>query len=600
MATHSESEIMYLISPAFDILMLNAGFEGIWQRAASTFLGKKCYREIEKREEPCPHCPGIVALRTGTMSEAEGCAVLDDGTRIPFLLHAYPLYGVTGEPAGFVETAEDISERKRSEDAARYEAALVNDLLATSSISRVLGLGLEAALRLEGAESGCVFTVDPRTGVREFVARRGPSAPEMESLTPPTTSATVGIPEGATLLMRVPILCSRQQVAELAVRFSGDAHLWPTGRPKLEAVASLLVSALSRIKAERLRGDATINVQTVIGAIPLAAFFLDSRGTVTVWNDEAERVFGWSEADVLRRMPAFIPDGEEERFLALVSEATRSLGSTGFEFRCLHRNGEAHDVRFRAAPIRDVIGDGTSYLVITARADSGVSPEEYFTGDAQKQVSAGNPRESDLSPNELTHEALTAAQALGHLLQTVARGLAPTQDSGESVVPISADATGGMAGGKMSISWADSGSLDIHLRLLAGEERLAQDLPPAQTLVIQSEVENGRRLEEVLRDLGCSPTLCPSVSAALELLRGQNGKRPPELAIVDMVMPDGPSGVETAKLLMAAEPKLRVVVSSDRGVLGHTAHGFAAAISRPYTNDKVQSAVAEALRQRVR
>jgi PAS domain S-box-containing protein len=547
---------MMLVSPTFDILMFHPGLERMWKRPASTFLGKKCYSEIEKREEPCPHCPGVVALQKGTIVEAETYAVLDDGTRVPFLNRAYPIYGVAGEAAGFVETCENISERRRGEDDARFEVTLISDLLGTSSTSRVLTLGLDAALRFEDAESGCIFTVDPVTGSRELAAQRGLPAAEIDSLVSLPTDSTVTTVQGASLLVRVPVMLHGAAIAELVVKLAGD-RAWTSIGPRLEAVASVLSAALARIKEERLRGDAGMNIEMIVETVPTAIVFLDSRGIVTVWNREAERLFGWTRADALGSVPPFVGAGQEEHFQSLVSSVLGSLAAPEFGFCCLRKNGSAIDVWFRVAPLQDAMGDGTSCLLVAIRSDSGAV--------------------------QLTASLEGGAQALEQLFSSISRGLASTGNEG-------------MGAGRMSMSWSEDGELDIHVCPGAIEGRPARGHAPTRGIVVQNDEESGMRLGEILRDLGCSATVCISVSEALELLRvwSDRGERP-DFAIVEALMPGESGGVETARLLRLLQPELRVVVTSDRGVVGHAAHGFTAAISRPYEKELVRKAVIDAL-----
>lgn len=592
---------MLLVSPSFDILMLHPSFEALWHRPGSTFLGKKCYREIEKREEPCPHCPGVIALRTGAAAEVESCAVLDDGTRVPFMLRALPVYGAAGEPAGFVETCQNISERRRGEDDARFEVTLINDLLGTSSTSRVLGLGLDAALRLDGAASGCVFALGPGNGVRELVAQRGLEAAEIESLPSLMTNSTVATPQGASLVVHVPVLCNAEPVAELVVRLAGDPIAWISSRSRLEAVALVVASALARIRADRLRGDAGMNMQTIVSTIPLATLFLDDHGAVTVWNEASERMFGWPEHDALGHVPAFVPGGDQERFFSLVSNGGGTSRAPGFKFRCLDKVGRAFDVWFRAASIRDVTGDGSSHLVVATGVESGASSWADSNGGAPKRVPTESSHVSGPAPEALDHEALSAAHALERLFTRISSGLSPAQNLVDNVASGAADAFGDIVGGSMSVSWTKEGALDIHGCLAAAEELSPRVLGPAHALVIQSDEESGKRLERILQSLGYSTTVCTSISAAVGHLRtSQDRGRPADFAIVEMVMPEGPGAVETAKLLRVVVPGLQVVVSSERGVVGHAAHGFAAAISRPYADDTVKIAAIEALRQRSR
>ena len=72
---------MNLISVDFDLVMVNRTNERLYGKSMVALLGNKCYREFEKRDEPCPHCPGRLALETGEAQEAETTGLRDDGTR---------------------------------------------------------------------------------------------------------------------------------------------------------------------------------------------------------------------------------------------------------------------------------------------------------------------------------------------------------------------------------------------------------------------------------------------------------------------------------------------------------------------------------------
>ena len=85
-------------------------------------LGNKCYREFEKRDEPCPHCPGRLALETGEAQEAETTGLRDDGTRFAARIKAHPVIGPDNRPTGFIEIVEDITEQKRAESLALIDA----------------------------------------------------------------------------------------------------------------------------------------------------------------------------------------------------------------------------------------------------------------------------------------------------------------------------------------------------------------------------------------------------------------------------------------------------------------------------------------------
>ena len=83
------------------------------------FPGKKCYREFEKREAVCPHCPGVKAMATGEAAEVETEGVRDDGSRFAAVVKASPWRGPDGAALGFIEMVEDVTPKRRAEEKLR-------------------------------------------------------------------------------------------------------------------------------------------------------------------------------------------------------------------------------------------------------------------------------------------------------------------------------------------------------------------------------------------------------------------------------------------------------------------------------------------------
>jgi|GEM_PF-4067881 len=109
-----------LIDPDHNVIMTNEVQGKIFRRPAEEFVGKKCYKEFEKRDQICPHCPGVIAMATGKPTEVEVIGTLDDGTHIPARVRAFPIHDTqTGKLRGFIETVEDITELKKMRDAQR-------------------------------------------------------------------------------------------------------------------------------------------------------------------------------------------------------------------------------------------------------------------------------------------------------------------------------------------------------------------------------------------------------------------------------------------------------------------------------------------------
>jgi PAS domain S-box-containing protein len=103
----------------YKITMTNNAMGRYFHKPVCELVGKQCFQEFEKRTSVCSHCPGTKAMKTGRPEEAETEGVRDDGSRVPVRLQAFRTIGPDGTVTGFVEIVEDITERKKAEEALR-------------------------------------------------------------------------------------------------------------------------------------------------------------------------------------------------------------------------------------------------------------------------------------------------------------------------------------------------------------------------------------------------------------------------------------------------------------------------------------------------
>src|SRR5487761_1519208 len=111
------------------------------------------------------------------------------------------------------------------------------------------------------------------------------------------------------------------------------------------------------VPAGQLRVDATARAVIECAADAIVAF--DTDRTVLLWNPAAERMFGWTAAEVVGLEPPIIPEELKAEHNAVL-ERVRGGGQISFATRRVRQDGSALDVRIdTSALITPSASDGT-------------------------------------------------------------------------------------------------------------------------------------------------------------------------------------------------------------------------------------------------
>jgi PAS domain S-box-containing protein len=133
-----------IIDRNFRIILMNSGQAKMNRKSVEQCIGQECFRIFEKREAVCPHCPGTIAMATGKPAEIETQGVRDDGSTLPVRVQAFPTFDQNGDVTGFIEVVEDITERKRAEEALNKSFQLLRD---TGEMAKVGGWELDLSTK---------------------------------------------------------------------------------------------------------------------------------------------------------------------------------------------------------------------------------------------------------------------------------------------------------------------------------------------------------------------------------------------------------------------------------------------------------------------
>jgi PAS domain S-box-containing protein len=134
------------------------------------------------------------------------------------------------------------------------------------------------------------------------------------------------------------------------------------------------ISERKRAEEDLQRTNQTL--KALIAASPLAILAIDPNGLVQSWNQAAERIFGWSEAEVLGKPSPLSPPALREQSLALRRRVLAGESFADFQTRRQRKDGTLIDVSISAAPLYDAQGQVSGIMAVVADITARKQAEE--------------------------------------------------------------------------------------------------------------------------------------------------------------------------------------------------------------------------------
>jgi PAS domain S-box-containing protein len=262
-------------------------------------------------------------------------------------------------PIRVVVAHEDISERKRAEEArrlteAKYRGIFENAvegiyqttvdgrfLTANPMLARIYGFSSPEELVTETSVPRNHFYVEP--GRREQFMRL---VVEHQALTGFESQI-------------------RRQDGSL-VWISENARVVLSSKGDVIGYEGTVVDISDRKRAEETLHEANDTLRAIIQASPLAIFTLDREGIIRSWNAAAERMFGWAEAEVKHRPTPLLPADRINEFHELMGRLMQGEAFVGFQSRRLRKDGSLIDASISAAPLYDATGRVNGVMTVMA------------------------------------------------------------------------------------------------------------------------------------------------------------------------------------------------------------------------------------------
>lgn len=170
------------------------------------------------------------------------------------------------------------------------------------------------------------------------------------------------------LATQVAIAIQQSELYEQLQQLNAELEIRVQQRTEELAQAnnSLRAEIIVRQQTEAALRHTNQTLQALIAASPRAIFTLDLDGKVKLWNLGAERMFGWTEAEVLDQPNPTVPEDKLEEHNALLESVLQGTTLPSVESRRQKKDGSPIDISFSAAPLRDREGNINGLVAVVA------------------------------------------------------------------------------------------------------------------------------------------------------------------------------------------------------------------------------------------
>jgi PAS domain S-box-containing protein len=173
---------------------------------------------------------------------------------------------------------------------------------------------------------------------------------------------------------------------------------------------------------DRERIDST--ARAVIECAADAILAIGPDRTISLWNPAAERLFGWTAAEVVGLDPPFVPEELRAEHHAVL-ERVASGGQVSFATRRVRKDGTLLDLRIDASRMTDSAGEFTGWVCVCHRSGDDEAVRHYMAerarvvrrlGDVVADMNAELELEAVLDRIAASLRELTRADAGGFVL----------------------------------------------------------------------------------------------------------------------------------------------------------------------------------------
>ena len=296
------------------------------------------------------------AVADGTPYELEMRAIRTDGEIRHCLARGHAEMGPEGKATRLFGSLQDITERKRAEEALRVSEEKYRSIVETTA-EWIWEIDLTG--RHTFSNPGVTAILGYR--LEEFIGQGASSLLHAEDRTEVETTLPRLIAEKRGW---------RGWVLRWRHKDGSYRYLESNASPIINAAGELVGylgadrDITERKRAEEAVQEARQTLEAVVQASPLPILALNRDGSVTMWNPAAERTFGWSEQEILGSQNPAVPKERMDESNAMFLRVLGGSGFTGVETRRQRKDGSLIDVSISTAPLRDSRGNTNGVMAV--------------------------------------------------------------------------------------------------------------------------------------------------------------------------------------------------------------------------------------------
>ena len=342
---------------------------------AEALVGRHCYELWGEGHQPCPDCPVLRAMETRRPQESE--RVSSDG-RVWFL-RACPVLDADGEVTGTVEFGQDITERRRAEEALHDREEQYRTLVANipGVVYRCevdppwrVQFCSEKALEVIGYSAADFMSDKVLYGTLihpdDLPAAKGAVAEAVGSGRPFAVEHRLIHPDGTLRWMLV----------------RGQAHYDGAGRPLW--LDGILHDVTASKQAEQERAQLAAAIEQAGEAIVIT----DPAGTIRYVNAGFERITGYRRAEAIGRNLRILGGRHDAAFYQDPWQTLTAGRVWHGRFVNRRKDGTLYDEEAVLAPVRDARGQITNFVAVERDITEELSLAEQIR-QAQKMEAIG-------------------------------------------------------------------------------------------------------------------------------------------------------------------------------------------------------------------